>query len=99
MRHTSALALVLRSLSDCWRCGGGRYEEEALGATECELTDVVPLLKTQQATPEQLAYDRPSPKLLAFLTKHYNLSAFVPQPNNFVVFDAFFDTKCEQPER
>ena len=36
------------------------------------------------------AYDRPSPKMLPFLRKHYGLGAFVEQPNNFVVFDSYF---------
>lgn len=41
--------------------------------------------------PETLAIDRPSPKLLGFMKKHYGLSAYAPQVNNFVVFDRFFD--------
>jgi alpha-tubulin N-acetyltransferase 1 len=41
--------------------------------------------------PETLAIDRPSPKMLGFMKKHYGLSAFAPQVNNFVVFDRFFD--------
>ncbi|TYZ60233.1 hypothetical protein PybrP1_000575 [[Pythium] brassicae (nom. inval.)] len=56
--------------------------------------------QTHGVGPEQLAYDRPSPKLFAFLNKHCGLTEFVPQPNNFVVFESFFDdVKCEQPER
>lgn len=39
----------------------------------------------------QLAYDRPSPKLIAFLKKHYNLVNFIPQNNNFVIFQQYFD--------
>ena len=37
-----------------------------------------------------LAYDRPSPKLLGFLRKHYGLSSYVPQGNTFVLFDKFW---------
>ncbi|KAK9828886.1 hypothetical protein WJX72_002588 [[Myrmecia] bisecta] len=37
-----------------------------------------------------VAYDRPSPKLLAFLYKHYGLSGYIPQTNNFVVFRAYW---------
>lgn len=48
------------------------------------------MLAAERVQPAQLAYDRPSPKLLAFLRKHYALTAHVPQPNNFVVFDAYF---------
>jgi alpha-tubulin N-acetyltransferase 1 len=47
-------------------------------------------LKTENKTPEKLAYDRPSEKLISFLKKHYNLSSFIPQNNNFVIFDRFF---------
>uniref|UniRef100_A0A7S1WYS4 N-acetyltransferase domain-containing protein n=1 Tax=Tetraselmis chuii TaxID=63592 RepID=A0A7S1WYS4_9CHLO len=36
------------------------------------------------------AYDRPSPKLLQFLKKHYGLANFIPQSNNFVVFKQYF---------
>ncbi|DAZ96332.1 TPA: hypothetical protein N0F65_008456 [Lagenidium giganteum] len=48
------------------------------------------LLRIHGVTASQVAYDRPSPKLYAFLKKHYQLTAFIPQPNNFVVFDAYF---------
>jgi alpha-tubulin N-acetyltransferase 1 len=40
-------------------------------------------------SPRQLAYDRPSPKFLNFLKKHYNLEDFTPQNNNFIVFREF----------
>ncbi|XP_078810831.1 alpha-tubulin N-acetyltransferase 1 isoform X11 [Oryzias latipes] len=40
--------------------------------------------------PGRMAYDRPSPKLLSFLEKHYSLTQNVPQVNNFVVFEDFF---------
>ena len=42
--------------------------------------------------PAKLAYDKPSNKLLSFLSKHYGLKRFVPQPNNFVVFSQYFTT-------
>ena len=38
--------------------------------------------------PKDLAYDRPSPKLLPFLRKHFGLSDFFEQPNRYVVFDS-----------
>ncbi|KAG5477250.1 hypothetical protein LSCM4_04468 [Leishmania orientalis] len=41
--------------------------------------------------PAVLAIDRPSDKLLGFLKKHYGLRTCMPQANNFVVFDEFFD--------
>ncbi|KAK2957111.1 putative Alpha-tubulin N-acetyltransferase [Blattamonas nauphoetae] len=41
--------------------------------------------------PHKIAYDRPSQKLIPFLRKHYGLSKYVPQNNNFVVFDNYFE--------
>lgn len=37
-----------------------------------------------------IAYDRPSNKLTGFLAKHFNLHSYVPQNNNYVVFDDYF---------
>ncbi|KAG6587152.1 alpha-tubulin N-acetyltransferase [Phytophthora cinnamomi] len=51
------------------------------------------LLQDEQVTPAQLAYDRPSPKLFAFLEKHAGLTEYFPQPNRFVVFDAYFHSR------
>jgi alpha-tubulin N-acetyltransferase 1 len=52
-------------------------------------------LIAENKTPEKLAYDRPSEKLIGFLKKHYSLSAFLPQNNNFVIFDRFFGEKSK----
>ena len=41
--------------------------------------------------PAKLAYDRPSPKLVGFLSKHYGLKNYVPQNNNFIVFSQYWD--------
>ena len=51
------------------------------------------MLNAEAKSPGALAYDRPSPKLLPFLRKHYGLNAFLPQPNNFIIFDAFFSNQ------
>lgn len=48
------------------------------------------MLEQEGVSPAQLAYDRPSPKLLAFLRKHCGLSRFQPQNNNYVIFDEYF---------
>ncbi|KAM4834835.1 alpha-tubulin N-acetyltransferase 1 isoform 1-T1 [Thomomys bottae] len=48
------------------------------------------MLQKERVEPHQLAIDRPSPKLLKFLNKHYNLETTVPQVNNFVIFEGFF---------
>ena len=54
-------------------------------------------LREERANPARLAYDRPSEKLLAFLKKNHGLSAFQPQSNNFVVFEAYFAAKSQRP--
>ncbi|XP_023815836.1 alpha-tubulin N-acetyltransferase 1 isoform X8 [Oryzias latipes] len=48
------------------------------------------MLQHKNVEPGRMAYDRPSPKLLSFLEKHYSLTQNVPQVNNFVVFEDFF---------
>ncbi|KAM3858222.1 alpha-tubulin N-acetyltransferase 1 [Diretmus argenteus] len=48
------------------------------------------MLQHKRVEPVLMAYDRPSPKFLSFLAKHYCLTESVPQVNNFVVFDGFF---------
>lgn len=39
--------------------------------------------------PERIAYDRPSPKLVSFIAKHYKLSDYKLLPNRFAVFDYY----------
>lgn len=48
------------------------------------------MLQHKNLEPVLMAYDRPSPKYLSFLAKHYCLYQSVPQVNNFVVFEGFF---------
>ena len=48
------------------------------------------MLKFEKKNPAELAYDRPSPKLLSFLKKYFGLCDFIQQNNNYVVFDDFF---------
>eukprot|EP00611_Tribonema_gayanum_P020272 TRINITY_DN3667_c0_g1_i1.p1 TRINITY_DN3667_c0_g1~~TRINITY_DN3667_c0_g1_i1.p1 ORF type:complete len:183 (+),score=46.57 TRINITY_DN3667_c0_g1_i1:102-650(+) len=48
------------------------------------------MLKSESATAEQLAYDRPSPKLRPFLRRHYGLAQGIDQPNRFMVFPQYF---------
>lgn len=54
------------------------------------------MLTKEEVQPQHLAIDRPSNKFLKFLNKHYNLHSQIPQVNNFVVFDGFFDEKPAQ---
>ncbi|XP_042165831.1 alpha-tubulin N-acetyltransferase 1-like isoform X4 [Oncorhynchus tshawytscha] len=51
------------------------------------------MLQHKKVEPVMMAYDRPSPKFLSFLEKHFCLKNSVPQVNNFVVFDGFFAKK------
>ncbi|XP_069491428.1 alpha-tubulin N-acetyltransferase 1 isoform X2 [Ambystoma mexicanum] len=51
------------------------------------------MLQQEQVDPKQLAVDRPSEKFLCFLQKHYNLHSTIPQVNNFVVFEGFFQDR------
>ncbi|EEB19613.1 conserved hypothetical protein [Pediculus humanus corporis] len=48
------------------------------------------MLKEEKTEPVHLAIDKPSPKFLSFLNKHYGLQNIIPQMNNFVVFEGFF---------
>uniref|UniRef100_A0A7S1I4R1 Alpha-tubulin N-acetyltransferase n=1 Tax=Eutreptiella gymnastica TaxID=73025 RepID=A0A7S1I4R1_9EUGL len=57
------------------------------------------MLASEQVLPQKLGYDRPSPKLISFLKKHYGLAAYVPQANNFVVFNAYFDSHAAGTDR
>eukprot|EP01029_Cantina_marsupialis_P027134 TRINITY_DN748_c0_g1_i1.p1 TRINITY_DN748_c0_g1~~TRINITY_DN748_c0_g1_i1.p1 ORF type:complete len:777 (-),score=189.66 TRINITY_DN748_c0_g1_i1:135-2309(-) len=45
----------------------------------------------------KLAYDRPSPKLIAFLGRHYDLTRYSPQNNNYVVFYDYFEDEEDTP--
>jgi hypothetical protein len=56
------------------------------------------MLSNEKIQAHLLAYDRPSPKLLGFLAKHYNLRKFVHQNNNFVIFNEFFQT-IQRPQK
>ncbi|KAJ3236940.1 Alpha-tubulin N-acetyltransferase 1, partial [Chytriomyces hyalinus] len=44
------------------------------------------MLETEQTTAAKLAYDRPSPRMMSFLKKHYALHDFISQANNFIIF-------------
>lgn len=48
------------------------------------------MLRQEGLSAAQLAYDRPSAKFLPFLRKHFGLSKYQPQNNNFVIFDEYF---------
>lgn len=49
------------------------------------------MLADEKWTPIKCSVDRPSEKLLGFLRKHYGLVRSIPQANNFVLYEGFFD--------
>lgn len=49
------------------------------------------MLKEENSEAAMIAYDRPSEKLLSFLSKHYSLVKYTPQNNNFVVYEEYFN--------
>ncbi|GFR78052.1 alpha-tubulin N-acetyltransferase [Elysia marginata] len=51
------------------------------------------MLSKENIRVEHLAIDRPSPKFLSFLKKHYGLDSTIPQVNNFVIFQNFFSNR------
>ncbi|KAF9356691.1 Alpha-tubulin N-acetyltransferase 1 [Mortierella sp. AD094] len=52
------------------------------------------MLKVEDIEPNQIAYDRPSPKLFKFLMKHFQLERHVPQPNMFAIFEGYKLQDC-----
>ena len=57
------------------------------------------MIQNEHIEPRKLAFDRPSFNFLNFLKKYYGLVAYVPQNNNFVVFNDYFnDVNKEQPK-
>lgn len=57
------------------------------------------MLEAESVKPEKLGYDRPSEKLLGFLAKHYGLKRYVPQNNNYVVYNAYFESANDNLSR
>ena len=45
------------------------------------------MLASEGVEASALAYDQPSAKMLPFLARHFDLRAFVQQPNNYVLFE------------
>ncbi|KAI1303917.1 Alpha-tubulin N-acetyltransferase 1 [Mortierella claussenii] len=52
------------------------------------------MLKVEDIKPNQIAYDRPSPKLYRFLSKYFQLERHLPQPNMFAIFEGFKLQDC-----
>ena len=49
------------------------------------------MINFEKKNPKEIAYDKPSDKLLNFLQKYFNLANFIQQNNNYIVFDEFFN--------
>ena len=47
-------------------------------------------MENENLPAHKYAYDRPSPKLLGFLRKHFGLTSYSPQANNFVIYDQYY---------
>ncbi|ORX59093.1 DUF738-domain-containing protein [Piromyces finnis] len=47
------------------------------------------VLKKENLKETNIAYDRPSDRLINFLKKHYNFTKDIPQYNNFMIFENF----------
>ena len=57
------------------------------------------MLQEEGIGAEKFGYDRPSPKLLGFLSKYYGLKNYSSQMNNFVVYNEYFKPKAQvQPK-
>ena len=56
------------------------------------------MLSNERTEPRNLAIDRPSPKLISFLKKHYGLVHTIPQINNYVIYTGFFKNQAQVAE-
>lgn len=54
------------------------------------------MLQKEGVEPHQLAIDRPSSKFLGFMKKHFGLSSYRSQTNNFVIFDEYFEANPDR---
>ncbi|XP_065830289.1 alpha-tubulin N-acetyltransferase 1-like [Oscarella lobularis] len=52
------------------------------------------MLRSEGLKAHQVVIDKPSFKCLAFFRRHYNLTSYVKQANNFVAFDQFFSSNA-----
>mmetsp|Transcript_2584 Transcript_2584/g.6601 ORF Transcript_2584/g.6601 Transcript_2584/m.6601 type:complete len:384 (+) Transcript_2584:66-1217(+) len=86
--NTSSVQDALRQISPV--CALDFYVHESCQRSGLGFRLFEAMLREEALRPHHLAYDRPSPKLIGFLRKHYSLCSFQPQNNNFVVFDEYF---------
>jgi len=69
------------------------YVHESRQRSGCGRRLFETMLQRVQTHPRCMAVDRPSPKLLGFLKKHYGLAQNIPQVNNYVIFQGFFSNE------
>lgn len=56
------------------------------------------MLETEKKEMKEIPIDKPSPLCLSFMKKHFGLSHFTPQSNNYVVFDQFWGDDNEEED-
>jgi len=49
------------------------------------------MLQVERTEAGKILYDQPSNNLLRFLAKNYNLTNYIVQNSNFLVFSQFFE--------
>lgn len=57
------------------------------------------MIEKENITPRKLGYDRPSIKFINFLKKYYNLCNYIPQNNNYIVFNDYFTDVPKKKDR
>ena len=103
---TKALALLKTGTKSLFLTGGGMnqinprcvldfYVHESLQRQGVGNRIFEYMIEYEGLPAHKFAYDRPSPKLLGFLRKHYNLTSYSPQANNFVIFDEYYGAKSK----
>ena len=101
---TRALALLKTGVKSLYIAGGTMqqisprcvldfYVHESLQRQGVGLRIFEYMMEYENLAAHQYAYDRPSPKLLGFLRKHFDLTQYSPQANNFVIYDEYFGRK------
>lgn len=74
------------------------YVHESRQRMGCGLKLFRTMLRDKRVEPRFLAIDRPSPKLISFFRKHYNLTKNIPQVNHYHIFDGFFHDRPDIEE-
>lgn len=73
------------------------YEPQQRQGIGKELFDA--MLSHEGVSVSQLAHDRPSPRLMSFLARHFNLDNHQLHENGFVVFPQFWSTASKSNQQ